>query len=322
MRILITGAGSLAKVLAQRLISEENEWVALFCNDEFQLAEAEAELLAPGESVRKREVARFFLGDIRDYRRVCKAARTADVVLHTAAIKRIETAEQNPEEAVDVNIRGTQVVMEACAASGVERAVFISTDKACLPISLYGTTKAAAEKLWIGGNSYYQTEFNVARFGNFVGSRGSVLPMWRKRLESGFTALPITDPRMTRFWTTLDSAADLTIKACTGKSRGVIYIPKSPSFLLTDLADVLGGKRMYVGMRQGERLHEIMSHEYEVVADKGSHFVIYPDGKSAMKKAGPHTSEKVTLSQDDIRSLLAGVRVPEAAAPTKYRSDA
>ena len=304
MRILITGAGSLAKVLAQRLISEGNEWVALFCNDEFQLAEAEAELLAPGEATYKREVARFFLGDIRDYRRVCFAARTADVVLHTAAVKRIETAEQNPEEAVDVNIRGTQVVMEACAASGVEQAVFISTDKACLPISLYGTTKAAAEKLWIGGNSYYQTKFNVARFGNFVGSRGSVLPMWRKRLESGFADLPITDRRMTRFWTTLASAAELTIKSYTGNSRGVVYIPKSPSFLLTDLADVLGGRRLYVGMRQGERLHEIMAHEYEVVADKGSHFVIYPDGKSATKNKTRYTSKKVTMSQDDIRGLL------------------
>lgn len=205
---------------------------------------------------------RFFLGDIRDRARLTRAMHNVDHVVHAAALKQVDTAEYNPYEYVQTNIVGSQNVIEACIDAGVRRIVALSTDKASSPINLYGATKLAADKLFISGNHYaasYDTRFSVVRYGNVMGSRGSVIPFFKRLAEEG-RSLPITDKRMTRFWISLPAAVQFVVDSFDMMSGGELYVPRIPSIKVVDLAEAVapGAATHEIGIRPGEKLHEEM----------------------------------------------------------------
>lgn len=205
---------------------------------------------------------RFFIGDIRDRARLTRAMHNVDYVVHAAALKQVDTAEYNPYEFVQTNVIGSQNVIEACIDSGVKRIVALSTDKASSPINMYGATKLAADKLFISGNHYaasYDTRFCVVRYGNVMGSRGSVIPFFKRLAEKG-KSLPITDRRMTRFWISLPAAVEFVVDSFDDMSGGELYVPRIPSIKLVDLAEaVVPDAQIHeIGIRPGEKLHEEM----------------------------------------------------------------
>jgi len=255
--ILITGGtGSFGKAfLAEVLDSRYPARVAIYSRDELKQYEMK---LTYGDDPR----VRFFLGDIRDRDRLSMALHGVDYVLHAAALKQVDTAEYNPMEYVKTNILGSENVMLASIAAGVKKVVALSTDKASSPINLYGATKLTADKLFISGNHYSYargTKFSVVRYGNVMGSRGSVIPLF-KRLAAEGQPLPITDTRMTRFWITLPQAVKFVIDAFTDMDGGELYVPRIPSMRVTDLAQAIApeGELVEVGIRPGEKLHEEM----------------------------------------------------------------
>jgi UDP-N-acetylglucosamine 4,6-dehydratase/5-epimerase len=205
---------------------------------------------------------RWFIGDVRDERRLLRALHNVDYVVHAAALKQVDTGEYNPFEFVQTNVVGSQNVIEACIDAGVKRVVALSTDKASSPINLYGATKLTADKLFITGNHYaaaYETRFSVVRYGNVMGSRGSVIPFFRRLAEAG-ESLPITDLRCTRFFITLPQAVRFVVDSFDLMAGGELYVPEIPSMKITDLAQAIApGARMHdVGLRPGEKLHEEM----------------------------------------------------------------
>src|SRR5512139_676800 len=215
---------------------------------------------------------RFFIGDIRDERRLLRAMHNVDYVVHAAALKQVDTAEYNPFEYVQTNVQGSQNVIEAAIDCGVKKVVALSTDKASSPINLYGATKLTADKLFISGNHYaaqYETRFAVVRYGNVMGSRGSVIPFFRRLAERG-QSLPITDKRMTRFWITLHQAVRFVVDSFTIMQGGELYVPKIPSMKIVDLAAAIAPDCLIheIGIRPGEKLHE------EMIAPEDSHRTI------------------------------------------------
>lgn len=205
---------------------------------------------------------RWFIGDIRDRGRLTRAMHGVDYVIHAAALKQVDTAEYNPFEYVQTNIIGSQNVIEAAIDSGVKKVVALSTDKASSPINLYGATKLASDKLFISGNHYasgYETRFSVVRYGNVMGSRGSVIPFF-KRLAAEGKSLPITDARMTRFWIALPHAVEFVVDSFDQMCGGELYVPRIPSVKVVDLAEAVapGAPRHEIGIRPGEKLHEEM----------------------------------------------------------------
>ena len=208
---------------------------------------------------------RFFIGDVRDRERVYRAFDTVDIVVHAAALKRVPECEYNPFEAVKTNILGAENVINAAIDKGVRKVVALSTDKAANPINLYGATKLCSDKLFVAGNAYVggdsDTAFSVVRYGNVLGSRGSVIPLFKKMKETG--TLPITDLRMTRFWITLEWGVDLVLKALNEMRSGEIFVPKIPSMRIVDLAKAVAPECEHeiVGIRPGEKLHEVMITE-------------------------------------------------------------
>ena len=205
---------------------------------------------------------RFFIGDIRDRERLTRAMHNVDYVVHAAALKQVDTAEYNPFEYVQTNIIGSQNVVEACIDAGVKKVVALSTDKASSPINLYGATKLASDKLFISANHYaasYVTRFSVVRYGNVMGSRGSVIPFFKKLAEEG-KPLPLTDTRMTRFWITLPQAVEFVVKSFDLMVGGELYVPRIPSVTVPDLAEAVvpGAETYEIGIRPGEKLHEEM----------------------------------------------------------------
>jgi FlaA1/EpsC-like NDP-sugar epimerase len=226
---------------------------------------------------------RWFLGDIRDLHRLNRAMHGVDYVVHAAALKQVDTAEYNPYEFVKTNIIGSQNVIEACIDAGVKKVVALSTDKASSPINLYGATKLTADKLFITGNHYaaaYPTRFSVVRYGNVMGSRGSVIPFFRKLGETG-ESLPITDLRMTRFFITLPQAVKFVLDSFEMMHGGELYVPRIPSMKIVDLAQaVVPGAPMHnSGLRPGEKLHEemISAEEGRRALRVGDRFVLQPD---------------------------------------------
>jgi UDP-N-acetylglucosamine 4,6-dehydratase (inverting) len=204
---------------------------------------------------------RFFIGDVRDRERLYRALDGVDHVVHAAALKIVPTAEYNPFECVKTNVMGAMNLIDACIDKGVKRVVALSTDKASSPINLYGATKLASDKLFVSGNAYageHVTRFAVVRYGNVMGSRGSVIPFFLKQRETG--ALPITDPRMTRFMITLEQGVELVWKAFEDMVGGEIYVKKIPSMKVTDIARVIApdARQEVIGIRPGEKLHEQM----------------------------------------------------------------
>ena len=251
--ILVTGGtGSLGKHLVKRLLKEDVKKIIVYSRDEFKQAELERET--------KDKRLRYILGDVRDYNALNRSFSGVDIVLHTAALKRVEACEYNPFEAIKTNILGAQNIIDAAIENGVEKVLAVSTDKAVNPINLYGATKLCADKLFTAADAYAagKTVFSVVRFGNFTGSRGSVLPLWKKQEENS-KRLTITDRHMTRFFISLDKAVDRTFEVLKLMQGGEVFCPKMPSVKMIDVAKSI---RPYgiteIGMRQGEKLHEHM----------------------------------------------------------------
>lgn len=284
--ILITGGtGSFGKTFTDVLLSKYDvEKLIIYSRDEYKQFVMRNELKEKfaGDKLEK---VRFFIGDVRDKDRLYRAFSNVDYVIHAAAMKQVPTCEYNPFEAIKTNIHGAQNVIDAALDRGVKKVVALSTDKAVNPINLYGGTKLVSDKLFTAANAYSGmsgTVFSVVRYGNVAGSRGSVIPFFKKLLAQGARELPVTDQRMTRFWITLEEGVDLVIKALRESRGGETYISKIPSFKITDLAYALGGSDIgikEIGIREGEKLHEVMitkddsrhTFEYE------KHYIIYPD---------------------------------------------
>jgi UDP-N-acetylglucosamine 4,6-dehydratase/5-epimerase len=228
------------------------------------------------------EGVRFFVGDVRDRDRLRRAAEGADYVVHAAALKQVPTCEYNPSEAIKTNVDGAQNVVDAAIDAGVERVVALSTDKAVNPVNLYGATKLCQEKVIVQGNAYAsrsRTRLACVRYGNVVGSRGSVVPLFQAQARAG--RVTITDTRMTRFWITLDQAVDLVLYALEYTAGGEIFVPKLPSMKVVDLADAVapGVPTEVVGIRPGEKVHEILltSDEARHTIDVGDVYVVIPE---------------------------------------------
>lgn len=277
-RILITGGtGSLGRKLT-RLILEHTQaaTIIIYSRDEFKQSQ-----MAQACTPEQQERLRFFLGDVRDAARLKRAMERVDYAIHTAALKQVPAAEYNPFEFVKTNVLGAENVINAAIDNDVKHVVALSTDKAANPINLYGATKLCSDKLFVTGNSYsglHGTRFSVVRYGNVVGSRGSVIPFFLSKRSAGM--LPITDPRMTRFWITLDQGAALVLNALRDMRGGEIWVPRIPSMRLVDLARVIGPdcKQTITGIRPGEKLHEVM-----IPLDDGrqtlqfpGHFIVRP----------------------------------------------
>ncbi|WP_028660195.1 UDP-N-acetylglucosamine 4,6-dehydratase (inverting) [Nocardioides insulae] len=279
-RILVTGGtGSFGKAFIRYALEHlDPARLVVFSRDELKQYEVR-------QLFRDDPRLRWFIGDVRDERRLERAMHNVDYVVHAAALKQVDTAEYNPFEFVKTNVQGSQNVVEAAIESGVKKVVALSTDKASSPINLYGATKLTADKLFISGNHYaaaYPTRFSVVRYGNVLGSRGSVIPFFR-RLAEERQALPITDMRCTRFFITLPQAVQMVVDAFDMMQGGELFVPRIPSMKVTDLAQAVApGADMYdVGLRPGEKHHEEMISPEEgrraLVVEDGKYFVIQPD---------------------------------------------
>lgn len=275
--ILITGGtGSFGKHCVSTLLAKyQPKKLIIYSRDELKQYEMAQVFNSP--------VMRYFIGDVRDFNRLNQAMRGVDYVIHAAAIKHVPVAEYNPMECIKTNIHGASNVIDAAIAHEVKKVIALSTDKAANPINLYGATKLAADKLFIAANNITgerPTRFSVVRYGNVVGSRGSVVPFFQKLVREGATEIPITDPGMTRFWITLDQGVDFVIKSFHRMQGGELFVPKIPSMKITDLAEAIapGIPIKVVGIRPGEKLHEVMcpKDDYHLNLEFPDHYVITP----------------------------------------------
>lgn len=277
--ILITGGtGSFGHQFVNYVLKNyKPKKVIIYSRDEYK------QFVMDNEYKEYRDILRFFIGDVRDEGRLKRAMNGVDYVIHAAALKQVPACEYNPIEAIKTNINGAVNVINASLDAGVKKVVALSTDKSVNPINLYGGTKLVSDKLFIAANSYSGengTIFSIVRYGNVAGSRGSVIPFFDNIIKNGGTELPITDYRMTRFWISLEEGVKLVIKALEESRGGETFISKIPSFKITDLAQAMlpGCEMPEVGIREGEKLHEIMittedslhTYEYE------KHFIVYP----------------------------------------------
>ncbi|UCZ52947.1 UDP-N-acetylglucosamine 4,6-dehydratase (inverting) [Bacillus shivajii] len=275
--ILITGGtGSFGKKFISKVLEQDVKKVIVFSRDELKQYEMAQKYTDPR--------IRFFIGDVRDKDRLYRAFDGVDIVIHAAALKHVGACEYNPFEAVKTNIHGAQNIIEAAIDRGVEKVIALSTDKAASPINLYGATKLASDKLFVAGNSYAgnkETRFSVVRYGNVVGSRGSVVPFFKKLKAQGEIQIPITDERMTRFWITLDQGVQFVIDNLQRMKGGEIFIPKIPSMKVTDLAEAIAPECeiKIVGIRPGEKLHEAMINEDDArqTLEYDTYYVIQPE---------------------------------------------
>lgn len=278
--ILVTGGtGSFGKRFIRAVLDETPaRRVIIFSRDELKQFEMSK---APGLSDNDRARLRFFLGDVRDRDRLRQAFSDVDIVVHAAALKQVPACEYNPFEAVKTNVHGAQNIIDCAIQAGVKRVIALSTDKACNPINLYGATKLCSDKLFISGNAYAggrQTRFAVVRYGNVVGSRGSVIPFFIKQRDSG--VLTITHPEMTRFWITLSEGVRFVLNSLERMKGGELFIPKIPSAKITDLASAIGPncEQKVIGIRPGEKLHEMMisADDSRLTIEYDDHYVIQP----------------------------------------------
>jgi len=274
--ILVTGgAGSFGQKFIEVILKEHNpKSVRVFDNRELAQVEVERKFNDPR--------LRFLVGDVRDLPRLKRAMDGVDIVVHAAALKHVPICEYNPIEAIRTNIDGSINVIDAAIDSQVEKVIAISTDKAVQPVNLYGATKMVAEKLFVQGNSYSATKktiFSCSRYGNVVGSSGSVVPLFKEQKEKG--EITITDEKMTRFWITLEEGVYFVIKCIETMKGGEIFVPKIPSMKIMDLAEAIapGAKKKIIGIRPGEKLHEALLTSEESLHAKefDSHFVIEPE---------------------------------------------
>lgn len=274
--VLITGGtGSFGKNFAKHILANSKlKKLIIFSRDELKQSQMEAEI----RDVR----VRYFIGDVRDLPRLERAFEDVDIVVHAAALKQVPALEYNPFEAIKTNVIGSQNVIEAALDQKVEKVVLVSTDKAAMPVNLYGSTKLCAEKLFIAGNAYSpngRTRFSVVRYGNVVGSRGSIVE--KLILNKGAPIVHITDERMTRFWIDLDQAFNIVLFALENMEGGEIFIPKALAMKLTDLFDLLApkAKRNIIGIRPGEKMHEVLLTKEEArhAVALEDYFVVLPE---------------------------------------------
>ncbi len=261
--ILITGGtGSFGRRLVDTLLRHSRaRRVIVFSRDEYKQYEMQQSLIPLGL-----DRMRFFLGDVRDADRLELATRNVDFIVHAAALKQVPAAEYNPFECIKTNVTGAENVVRAALRNNVPKVLALSTDKAANPINLYGASKLASDKIFVAANNLTgagESRFAVVRYGNVVGSRGSVIPLYKRLIEEGAEYLPVTDPRMTRFWITLQHGVDFVITSLALMYGGEIFVPKIPSMRITDLAQSLAPKMpiKIVGIRSGEKLHEVMITE-------------------------------------------------------------
>lgn len=275
--ILITGGtGSFGHQYVQTLLARyKPARLIIFSRDELKQYEMAQRFDAP--------CMRYFLGDVRDSARLMQAMSGVDLVIHAAALKQVPAAEYNPMECIKTNIYGAENVIRAAIENNVDKVIALSTDKAASPINLYGATKLASDKLFVAANNMVgggRTRFAVVRYGNVVGSRGSVVPFFAKLLAKGATELPITDVRMTRFWISLQEGVDFVLQNFARMHGGEIFVPKLPSIRITDLASSMapGLPHRIVGIRPGEKLHETMcpADDSHLTLEFPGHFVIRP----------------------------------------------
>jgi UDP-N-acetylglucosamine 4,6-dehydratase len=320
-KILITGGtGSFGSRFIERILAEEDpHTIRIFSRDELKQSELQRRL--PDE-----DRLRYLIGDIRDLPRLVRATRGVDVIVHAAALKQVPACEYNPFEAIQTNVIGAENIVSAAIENDVPTTMALSTDKAVNPVNLYGASKLAAEKIFTQGNAYAadsNARFASVRYGNVVGSRGSVIPIFKAQAETG--VLTITDERMTRFWITLDQAVDFVVRCLDRMGGGEVFVPKIPSMRVTDIAEALApdAERVFTGIRPGEKLHEILLTEDESRhsqrTDDG--FVILPQYASwdlkdvergepvpdGFRYSSDNNDEWMT--PDDLRDMAAGVKV-------------
>lgn len=262
--VLVTGGtGSFGKAFIKRLFTDyKPQKVIVFSRDEYKQSIMAEDFPSTTYPIR------FFVGDVRDKDRLYRAFDGVDIVIHCAALKQVPSCEYNPFEAIKTNIMGSSNVVEAAIDRGVKKVIALSTDKAVTPINLYGATKLALERLFVAANAYAggkNTLFSVVRYGNVVGSRGSVIPIFYEIYRKHQKIYPITHPEMTRFWLTLPTAVDLVITALESPIHGGIFVPKIPSMKVIDLARVFNPQAEFdiIGIRPGEKLHEMLISDYE-----------------------------------------------------------
>lgn len=319
--VLITGGtGSFGNHFTEYVLKKyKPKKIIIYSRDEFK------QFHMANKFKQYEDVMRFFIGDVRDKERLLRALDGVDYVVHAAALKQVPACEYNPIEAVRTNIDGAiNVVNAVLDTPSVKKVVALSTDKSVNPINLYGGTKLVSDKLFIAANAYSGTKdvrFAVVRYGNVAGSRGSVIPFFKQIIENGGKELPITDYRMTRFWISLEQGVELVIKALEEASGGETFISKIPSFKITDLAQAMlpGCEMPEVGIREGEKLHEVMVtwEDSATTYEYGKHYIIYPHynwwGEEKLIPGGKKVEEgfeynsgnnSVWLSVEEISSLL------------------
>lgn len=303
--ILITGGtGSFGKKCTEIILNRyKPRRLIIFSRDELKQFE-----MAQVYPDTKYSCIRYFIGDVRDQERLHRAFHNVDYVIHAAALKQVPAAEYNPFEAVKTNILGAQNVINVAIDQGVKKIIALSTDKAANPINLYGATKLCSDKLFIAGNSYVgrdSTIFSVVRYGNVVGSRGSVIPFFLKCRQKG--VLPITDPRMTRFWITLEQGVDFVLSRLETMVGGELFVPKLPSMNMMDLAKVIAPdcKTEIIGIRPGEKLHEVMIPKDDArrTIEYADHYIIQPDfsywGRRFTNNGGHSVSDDFEYNSGD-----------------------
>jgi UDP-N-acetylglucosamine 4,6-dehydratase len=325
---LITGGtGSFGRRFVQRALAEQApRKLIVFSRDELKQYEMQAELRAtfPAETYAK---MRFFLGDVRDQSRLTLALRGVDIVIHAAALKQVPAAEYNPSECIHTNVLGAENVVWASLNNRVQRVVALSTDKACNPINLYGATKLASDKTFVAANNLagdIGTRFCVVRYGNVAGSRGSVAPLFKDMVAKGAKELPITDPRMTRFWISLDQGVDFVLSSLEMTRGGEVFVPKISSMTMPDVASALGPGLAHrtVGIRPGEKLHEVMisGDDSRMTTELADRYVIEPEFVEYPRKPfagdlGQRVTDGFSYSSDNnsewldaagLNALLAG----------------
>lgn len=275
--ILITGGtGSFGKKYVKTLLERyQPARLVIYSRDELKQYEMQQQFNEP--------CMRYFIGDVRDKERLTQAMRGVDYVIHAAALKQVPAAEYNPMECIKTNIHGAENVIHAALATHVKKVIALSTDKAANPINLYGATKLASDKLFVAANNIAgasETTFSVVRYGNVVGSRGSVVPLFQRLVASGADHLPITDERMTRFWISLQQGVDFVLKNFERMHGGEIFVPKIPSVRVVDLAHAIapGLPHQVIGIRPGEKLHETMcpADDAHLTLEFHDHYVIRP----------------------------------------------
>ena len=326
--LLITGGtGSFGHTVLKHFLATDIREIRIFSRDEKKQDDMRHELQAcyPEQASK----VKFYIGDVRNPQSVHDAMPGVDFIFHAAALKQVPTCEYNPNEAIKTNIHGAQNVIDAALDSNVKKVVALSTDKAVNPVNLYGGTKLVSDKLFIAANAYAGTKdinFSIVRYGNVAGSRGSIIPLFHNIIKNGGRELPITDYRMTRFWISLTQGVELVIKALEEATGGETFISKIPSFKVTDLAKAMlpGCEMPEIGIRPGEKLHEIMVtvEDSHTTYEYDRHFIVYPqvtwNDKQKINASGRKVEEgfsyssgnnKEWLGVEDIQKLLKEVEL-------------